>query len=80
MEVGSPVPFGVLVGERKTDLRTALAGRVVEGKTAYRAEYVVQRPGDHLFYLEPAPYWEPAERKMIVHYTKVAVIRGTGRR
>ena len=25
------------------------------------------------FYLEPAPYWEPAEGVMIVHYTKVVV-------
>lgn len=26
-----------------------------------------------MFFLEPAPYWEPAERKMILHYTKVVV-------
>ncbi|WP_428624082.1 DUF4198 domain-containing protein, partial [Sedimenticola sp.] len=30
-------------------------------------------PGDYLFYLQPAPYWEPAEGKMIEHYTKVVV-------
>ena len=26
-----------------------------------------------MFYLEPAPYWEPGEKKMIIHYTKVVV-------
>ena len=26
-----------------------------------------------MFFIEPAPYWEPAEQKMIVHYTKVVV-------
>jgi len=33
----------------------------------------VKRPGDHVFFVEPAPYWEPAEDKFIIHYTKVCV-------
>ena len=73
MEMARPKQFGVLVGGKKTDLSAALKARKVSGKTAYAASYKVRRPGDHVFYLEPAPYWEPAERKMIVHYTKVVV-------
>jgi cobalt/nickel transport protein len=33
----------------------------------------VRRPGDYTFFVEPAPYWEPAEDVFIIHYTKVCV-------
>ncbi len=45
----------------------------VSGRTAYTASYKIKRPGNYMFYLEPAPYWEPAEEKNIIHYTKVCV-------
>ncbi|HIJ64326.1 MAG TPA: DUF4198 domain-containing protein [Candidatus Hydrogenedentes bacterium] len=73
MEMGKPAQFGVLVEGQKTDLLNALEEREVDGKAAYRASYAVKAPGDHVFYIEPAPYWEPAEQKMIIHYTKVVV-------
>lgn len=73
MEMGRPRQFGVTIGGEKHDLMDSLKVRKIEGKTAYAAPYRVRRPGDHVFYIEPAPYWEPAERKMIVHYTKVVV-------
>jgi len=73
MEMGRPRRFGVLVNGRKHDLLESLRARKIAGKTAYTAEYDVRRPGDYVFYIEPAPYWEPAEAKMIVHYTKVVV-------
>jgi cobalt/nickel transport protein len=73
MEMGRPRQFGVVVAGKKTDLMSTLKARKVDGKTAYTASYEVKRPGDHVFYIEPAPYWEPAEQKMIVHYTKVVV-------
>lgn len=73
MEMGRPKQFGVLVGGKKEDLTPALKERKVEGKTAFSASYKVRQPGDHVFYVEPAPYYEPAERKMIIHYTKVVV-------
>jgi len=73
MEMEKPRKFGALVGGRKVDLSGALRARKVQGKTAYTARYRMQKPGDHVFFLEPAPYWEPAEGKMIVHYTKVVV-------
>lgn len=73
MEMGRPRQFGVLSGSKKTDLLNQLQVRKVDGKTAYRCRARLGRPGDYVFYLEPAPYWEPLERKMIVHYTKVVV-------
>ncbi len=73
MEMGRPRQFGVLAGGRKQDLLGALQPARVDGKTAYTASVRLVRPGDHVFYLEPAPYWEPAEGKMILHYTKVVV-------
>jgi cobalt/nickel transport protein len=73
MEMAEPVQFGVLTDGEKHDLTESLKPKKVDGKTAYSAAYRVRAPGDYVFYLEPAPYWEPAEQKMIVHYTKVVV-------
>ncbi|MFW6162345.1 MAG: DUF4198 domain-containing protein [Planctomycetota bacterium] len=73
MEMGRPRQFGVLAGGKKQDLRGSLTPRKIDAKTTYTASYRVKAPGDYVFYLEPAPYWEPAEQKMIVHYTKVVV-------
>ena len=73
MEMGAPKQFGVLARETKKDLLPTLKSVEQSGKTTYTAAYTITRPGDHVFYLEPAPYWEPAEQKMIVHYTKVVV-------
>lgn len=73
MEMGRPRQFGVLAEGKKQDLRGALKPKKVDGKTGYTASYRVTKPADYVFYIEPAPYWEPAEGKMIVHYTKVVV-------
>jgi cobalt/nickel transport protein len=73
MEMARPRRFGVLAGGKKHDLLPTLKPSKQQGKTCYTASYDLKAPGDHLFYVEPAPYWEPAEGKMIVHYTKVCV-------
>ena len=73
MAMGVPEQFGVLVNGEKHDLRGALRPRNIEGKRAYTCRYMVDAPGDYVFFIEPAPYWEPAEEKMIIHYTKVVV-------
>ena len=73
MEMGSPRQFGLLLDGKKRDLREHLRTRKLDGKTAYRSKVQVSVPGDYIFFIEPAPYWEPTERKMIVHYTKVVV-------
>lgn len=73
MEMARPVQFGVLHGGTRTDLRAALQARTIDGKTAYAADHRFQEPGDYVFFVEPAPYWEPGEQKMIIHYAKVVV-------
>jgi cobalt/nickel transport protein len=73
MPMGEPVRFGVVGPAGEQDLKPSLQAIEVDGARAYRAEYLVKRPGDHCFYLEPAPYWEPAEGVMIIHYTKLVV-------
>ena len=73
MNMGKPKCFGVLTGGKKHDLMGTLKAKTVSRKTTYGSTYKVAAPGDHVFYIEPAAYWEPAEEKMIVHYTKVVV-------
>ena len=73
MEMAMPRRFGMLVGGKKADLLDTLRAKKVDGKTAYAVSARMTKPGDHVVYLEPAPYWEPAEGKMIIHYTKVVV-------
>lgn len=73
MTMGKPRQFGVLVKGRKRDLLATLKEKPFQGKTGYTTTFQIEEPGDHVFFIEPAPYWEPAEEKMIVHYTKVVV-------
>jgi cobalt/nickel transport protein len=43
------------------------------GHTAWSLDYTAGRPGVYTFFMEPEPYWEPAEDLFIIHYTKVLV-------
>lgn len=73
MEMAKPTQFGVQVDGSKQDLLETLEPQTVKDHQAWKAQYTVKRPGDHIFYVEPAPYWEPAEGVMIIHNTKVVV-------
>jgi cobalt/nickel transport protein len=73
MTMGEPVQVGVLSPNGREDLKSGLEAADVDGKRTYRLDYKIKQPGDYVFYLDPAPYWEPAEGTMIVHYTKVVV-------
>lgn len=73
MEMSTPVQFGVFARGSKQDLKPALMPRSIAGKNAYQASYTLNAPGDYLFYVESSPHWEPSERKIIIHYTKVVV-------
>lgn len=78
MEMAAPVQFGMLAQGKKQDLKARLNAVKKDGKTAYAASVTLNAPGDAVFYVEPAPYWEPAEGKYIVHYAKVVVDLGAG--
>jgi cobalt/nickel transport protein len=73
MNMDKPAQFGVMVRGRKTDLSGTLREKKISESSAWEANYRVRTPGDHIFYVEPKPYWEPAEDCFIVHYTKVVV-------
>jgi cobalt/nickel transport protein len=79
MTMEKPKQFGVLFRGKKDDLlktlESAQGKSPVEDQTVtfWKATYTIKRPGDYTFFVEPTPYWEPAEDKFIVHYTKVCV-------
>ncbi len=78
MNMVRPAQFGVMINGRKKDLLGTLQphkykdldGDVFDG---FKTTYSIRKPGDHVFYIEPKPYWEPSEESFIVHYTKVVV-------
>ena len=73
MELLKPKVFGVVAKGKKTDLLGALKKTKVMDHTAWETKYTIKRPGVYVFYMEPMPYWEPAEDCFIVHYTKTVV-------
>lgn len=73
MDLVRPKRMGVLLAGAATDLGGALRETRVEGKTAWRLSTILDKPGAAVFFVEPQPYWEPAERKWITHYAKVVV-------
>jgi len=73
MNMAKPVQFGVLIQGKKIDLLNTLQEKKINDCTTWEANYQIKRPGDHIFYVEPQPYWEPAEDCFIIHYTKVIV-------
>jgi cobalt/nickel transport protein len=73
MDMEKPKAFYVFGGGKKQDLRGALQKKQVMGKKAWQAMYPVKRPGVYVFYMEPEPYWEPAEDSFIIHYAKTVV-------
>ncbi len=73
MNMEEPAQFGTMIGGKKSDLLAALKSKKVNGFSTFETHYTIKKPGDHIFYVEPKPYWEPAEDCFIVHYTKVIV-------
>ncbi len=71
MDMEEPLEFGVAARGKKTDLSKTVRQETILGHKAWTAGFDLKRPGDHLFYVEPQPYWEPGEDCFIVHCTKV---------
>lgn len=77
MDIVKPAQFGVLVQGKKVDLLNTLQEKKINDCTTWETNYQIKRPGDYIFYVEPQPYWEPAEDCFIIHYTKV-IVNGLG--
>jgi cobalt/nickel transport protein len=73
MDLVKPKVFGVLAGEKKQNLLDSLEAITIMDHKAWKAAYPIKRPGVYMFYMEPEPYWEPAEDCFIIHYTKTVV-------
>lgn len=73
MEMEKPVKFGVMHLGKKIDLLSTLKQKKIQGFSTWDVACQIKRPGDYTFYVEPKPYWEPAEDCHIIHYTKVCV-------
>lgn len=73
MALDRPAAFGVVHEGRRTDLLEALEPTEVMGAPGFTLTHAPERPGAHVFHMEPRPYWEPAEDLFIVHHTKLVV-------
>jgi cobalt/nickel transport protein len=73
MDFVKPVQFGVLTRGKKINLRDDLEETTVMGRKAWQIDYKIKLPGVYQFFMEPSPYWEPAEEGYIIHYTKTIV-------
>ncbi|MBK1693917.1 ATP-dependent DNA ligase [Chromatium weissei] len=73
MTMAQPVQFGVISPDGRENLLPSLTANLIADHQTFHASYRIKQPGDYLFFVEPAPYWEPAEGLMIIHYTKVIV-------
>lgn len=73
MDMEKPQRFGVKRGDTVTDLTDRLEERKIDGQRAWQARDEIAEPGAAIYFVEPQPYWEPAEKKFIVHYAKVLV-------
>jgi cobalt/nickel transport protein len=73
MELAKPAKFAVVANGKEADLLGSLKSAKTDGHQTWTADYGIKRPGVYVFYMEPQPYWEPAEDCFIVHYTKAVV-------
>ncbi|MFH1035157.1 MAG: DUF4198 domain-containing protein [Pseudomonadota bacterium] len=73
LELGKPLEAGYLLGGQKHDLLASLKEAKVDGHATWAGSLAIKKPGDYVFYLTPPPYFEPAEDKFIIHYTKTVV-------
>ena len=71
MEMARPEQVGLATADGVEALGDALEPVTVDGKQAWSLDLDLARPGGATLFVEPTPYWEPAEGKYIVHYTKV---------
>jgi cobalt/nickel transport protein len=73
MTLAKPVSFTLHSGGEATDATDDLKEKKIGELTAWTYTWKAARPGLTAFVMEPQPYWEPAEDKFIVHYTKAYV-------
>ena len=73
MELVKPKAFMLMADGKKENLLSSLKSMKIMDHTAWASDYSIKRPGVYMFFMEPEPYWEPAEDCFIIHYTKTVV-------
>lgn len=73
MAMGKPARVGVLGPGGTVDLLPDLVEKDVAGQMAWTVTHDLAEPGASIFFVEPEPYFEPAEGRYIIHYAKVVV-------
>ncbi len=73
MTMAKPKSVTVYADGKKTDITNTLQPTKVLEKDAWTTTFKPARPGLYEFVVEPEPYWEPAEDKFIVHYSKLMI-------
>ncbi|MCR8690500.1 DUF4198 domain-containing protein [Campylobacter sp. RM9264] len=72
MNLDKPVEAGVFVGGKK-EIISNLSEKKDGKMSYYEARYNIKEPGIYQFYMDPKPYFEPAEDIFIRHITKTIV-------
>lgn len=73
MNMEKPKEAGVFVEGKKSSLLTTLQPVKNGEMTSWKTQYTFKSPGVYQFYVDPIPYFEPAEEKFIRHQTKTIV-------
>ncbi|GHS87269.1 ATP-dependent DNA ligase [Campylobacterota bacterium] len=74
MTMVKPEEAGFFANGKKTSLLASLTRKTKTDENAwYQASQKIKEPGVYQFYVNPAPYFEPAEGKFIRHQTKTIV-------
>lgn len=73
MDMARPVRVGVATAKGIEEMTGSLVEVPVDDRQTWRFERTIAEPGAEVLFVEPRPYWEPAENKYIVHYAKVVV-------
>ena len=73
MNLVKPKVFNVMANGSVISLLGLIEKNTVLDHMAWSCVYKIKRPGVYMFYMEPQPYWEPAEDCYIIHYTKSVV-------
>ena len=78
MTMKRPKEFGCLHKGKRKDLTNTLENQKGFEDLVWLSDQNLDRIGDYIFYVAPQPYFEPAENKFIVHYTKTIISNGGG--
>ena len=65
MDMARPVRVGVVHRGKTTDLLGDFTESKEDGMRWWVGSHTLTRPGDYLYFMEPAPYWEPMEESFI---------------